>query len=86
MLNGHLTQLGKRVTERCVDGEALKSVDGIKEGEALNNFCVDVEGTLQSNQGTQLVSLEERSTEMAAEFNADGINDMNVGEPLKLIN
>ena len=45
-----VAQPAERVIERCVDGEALKSIDGIKEGEALNNNCGDVEGTLQPNR------------------------------------
>ena len=45
-----MVQPAERVIERCVDGEALKSIDGIKEGEALNNNCEDVEGTLQPNR------------------------------------
>ena len=51
-----MAQPAERVTERCVNGEALKSIDGIKEGEALNNNCGDVEGTLQPNQVNQLIS------------------------------
>nr|POF20992.1 hypothetical protein CFP56_40013 [Quercus suber] len=49
-------QPAERVIERCVDGETLKSIDGIKEGEALNDNCGDVEGTLQPNQISQLIS------------------------------
>ena len=45
-----MAQPAERVIERCVDGEALKSIDGIKEGEALNNNCGDMEGMLQPNR------------------------------------
>nr|POE85138.1 hypothetical protein CFP56_55364 [Quercus suber] len=51
------------MTERCATGEALKnidaetlqSVDGIKEGEALESSCVDVEAELQPFQGIQQI-------------------------------
>uniref|UniRef100_A0A7N2LC90 Uncharacterized protein n=1 Tax=Quercus lobata TaxID=97700 RepID=A0A7N2LC90_QUELO len=51
-----VVQPAKRVTKKSVDGEAFKSIDGIKKGEALNNNCVDVKGTLQPNQEEQQIS------------------------------
>ena len=51
-----VVQPAKRVTKKSVDGEAFKSIDGIKKGEALNNNCADVEGTLQLNQEEQQIS------------------------------
>ena len=44
------------MTKKSVDGEAFKNIDGIKKGEALNNNCADVEGTLQPNQEDQQIS------------------------------
>ena len=40
---------GSLVVVQSVERVIERSVDGIREGEALNNNCVDMEGTLQPN-------------------------------------
>ena len=71
-----VVQSVERVIERSVDGEALMSVDGIREGEALNNNCVDMEGTLQPNQEDELI-LDSIST-LSPPINAPNFEEVNM--------
>nr|POE87198.1 hypothetical protein CFP56_33083 [Quercus suber] len=78
-----LVKPAEGMTEGCAAGEALKNidvetlqfVDGIKEGEALESSCVDVEAELQPFQGIQqiLYSLSKLSPPINAP-NDGGVN------------
>nr|POF24769.1 hypothetical protein CFP56_56626 [Quercus suber] len=72
------------MTERCatcealknIDAETLQSVDGIKEGEALESSCVDVGAKLQPFQGIQQI-LDSLSS-LSPSFNAPNDGGVNM--------